>query len=228
MGQVLIIKGADFSAVKVDKIPLSQLKSVITVNASPAGGGTVTGGGTYDIGDTVQIQATPAPGYVFLRWSDGNTSATRNITVPADNTVYTAIFQDTQTTDLDLLKNTLEANYQAGVAFLQTGDAHDVGIGTLTTTSYAANKRAAVCPAIVIPQISATNIIVSPKTSDYKVVVCYGTTESLNSSWAYTSYGSSQSFAIANNPKMALLIAREDNGEFTETNIWNCIDVAIE
>ncbi len=61
----------------------------ITVNATA--GGTVTGGGSYESGKTVTLTATPNTGYRFVKWSDGNTSATRTVTVTADTT-YTAEF----------------------------------------------------------------------------------------------------------------------------------------
>ncbi len=40
----------------------------ITVSASPAEGGTVTGGGTYLYGEEVTLTATANPGYQFFRW----------------------------------------------------------------------------------------------------------------------------------------------------------------
>lgn len=61
----------------------------LTVNATA--GGTVTGGGTYESGETVTLTATPKKGYRFVKWSDGNTSATRTVTVTA-NVTYTAEF----------------------------------------------------------------------------------------------------------------------------------------
>ena len=63
----------------------------ITVNANPSNGGTVTGGGTYNYGATATLTATPANGYQFLQWSDGNTNSTRYITV-TQNATYTALF----------------------------------------------------------------------------------------------------------------------------------------
>lgn len=39
-------------------------------------GGTVTGGGTYELGAQVTIQATPAAGYTFSRWVKNGTSQT--------------------------------------------------------------------------------------------------------------------------------------------------------
>ena len=66
--------------------------STITVNASPTAGGTVTGDGEYENGTTATLTATPSTGYKFKQWSDGNTNATRTITVTTDAT-YTAQFE---------------------------------------------------------------------------------------------------------------------------------------
>lgn len=66
-------------------------KYTLTVNAGT--GGTVTGGGTYEHGTSVTITATPNSGYKFVKWSDGNTSATRTITV-IGNATYTAVFEE--------------------------------------------------------------------------------------------------------------------------------------
>ena len=63
----------------------------ITVLANPSNGGTVTGGGTYDYGATATLTATPAGGFEFLQWSDGNTNSTRYVTV-TQNATYTALF----------------------------------------------------------------------------------------------------------------------------------------
>lgn len=54
--------------------------------------GIVTGGGTYESGQTATLTATPNSGYKFVKWSDGNMNATRTVTVTADAT-YTAIFE---------------------------------------------------------------------------------------------------------------------------------------
>ena len=45
--------------------------------------GTVTGAGTYEHGATATLTATPAHCYRFVRWSDGDTHATRQVTVTA-------------------------------------------------------------------------------------------------------------------------------------------------
>lgn len=64
-----------------------------TVSVYSAGGGTVSGGGTYIQGSTATITATPNTGYHFTNWSDGNTSNPRSFTVTEDVslTAYFAI-----------------------------------------------------------------------------------------------------------------------------------------
>lgn len=53
----------------------------VTVTVTGDTGGTVTGGGTYNYGKTYTITATPATGYKFVKWSDGDTNASRTFTV---------------------------------------------------------------------------------------------------------------------------------------------------
>ena len=64
--------------------------NVYTVTLS-AQNGTVTGAGEYQHGQTANITATPAEGYNFVKWSDGNTEVTRSIVV-TDNVTLTAEF----------------------------------------------------------------------------------------------------------------------------------------
>ena len=53
--------------------------------------GTVTGGGTFYYGDTIEIAATPYIGFEFVSWTDGNTDNPRTIIV-TENATYTAHF----------------------------------------------------------------------------------------------------------------------------------------
>lgn len=64
----------------------------VVLQVSPQGAGTVEGAGMYDENDTAHINAIPAKGYKFLKWSDGSTSAQRTITVTKDQTL-TATFK---------------------------------------------------------------------------------------------------------------------------------------
>lgn len=63
-----------------------------TITVTAGTGGTVSGGGTYQYGKTATLKATPNTGYKFVKWSDGNTSATRTVTVTGTAT-YTATFE---------------------------------------------------------------------------------------------------------------------------------------
>ena len=63
----------------------------LTLTASPAEGGTVSGAGQYEAGTAASIQATANSGYTFTRWSDGDTNATRSVTVNNDLTLTAAL-----------------------------------------------------------------------------------------------------------------------------------------
>lgn len=52
-----------------------------TITATAGTGGTVSGGGTYNYGAEVTLIAEPSAGYKFKRWTDGDTNASRKITV---------------------------------------------------------------------------------------------------------------------------------------------------
>ena len=62
----------------------SGTKYKLTLTAEPEGCGTVTGAGEYSAGEKVTVTATPAQDYEFSDWSDGNTNATREVTVTED------------------------------------------------------------------------------------------------------------------------------------------------
>ena len=77
--------------------PTPKAKYTLTVTSANTAQGTVTGGGEYEEGSQVQLKATPKSGFSFAKWSDGNTSATRNVTVTA-NATYTAQFEEVSDT----------------------------------------------------------------------------------------------------------------------------------
>lgn len=81
----------------------------LTVTAGT--GGTVSGGGTYNYNASVTLKATANSGYHFVKWSDGNTSATRTVTVTKDAT-YTATFEQDPYLNLD--KTSLEFDALGG------------------------------------------------------------------------------------------------------------------
>ena len=67
-------------------------KRTLTVLVTDASFGSVSGGGTFDDGSTQTIQATPNPGYAFMKWSDGNTENPRTVKLTSDLTL-TANFE---------------------------------------------------------------------------------------------------------------------------------------
>ena len=53
----------------------------ITVSASPAQGGTVTGGGAYTFGETCTLTATANTGYFFIGWTENNEMISNNLEI---------------------------------------------------------------------------------------------------------------------------------------------------
>ena len=76
---------------------------VIHTEVTPEGAGIVTGGGTYDFGETVTLTALNNTGYEFSRWDDGEANNPREITVEGDAS-FIAVFTPLQyeiTTECD-------------------------------------------------------------------------------------------------------------------------------
>ena len=73
-------------------ICLAEGQTIANLTVLAAGGnGTVTGGGAFISGTetTFTLQATPNTGYHFVRWSDGNTSNPRTVTI-TESATFTA------------------------------------------------------------------------------------------------------------------------------------------
>lgn len=79
-----------------------------TLTVTAGAGGTVSGSGTYNYGATVTLKATPSAGYYFVKWSDGNTNASRTVTVTG-NATYTATFEQDPYLNLDKTSLMFEA-----------------------------------------------------------------------------------------------------------------------
>ncbi len=73
----------------------------ITVSANPTNGGTVSGGGTYQQGQSCTVSATAATGYTFLRWTENGTQVSTNpnytFTVTGNRTLVAQFQQQTYT-----------------------------------------------------------------------------------------------------------------------------------
>ncbi|MCU0781992.1 MAG: hypothetical protein MUF04_12950, partial [Akkermansiaceae bacterium] len=82
-------------------------KLIVTLSASPSGGGTVSGGAYYDPNAQATITATPNPGYVFVSWSGpfNGQPASFTHTVTTDVTSGATFGPDTADSDNDGLSN---------------------------------------------------------------------------------------------------------------------------
>ena len=74
-------------------IQTSSTQYTITTNVSPNGSGTVSGGGTYSVGDTITLTAEPNLGYTFKQWNDDNTDNPRTVIVTSDME-FVAFFEE--------------------------------------------------------------------------------------------------------------------------------------
>ena len=66
---------------------------LLTLMANDDSMGTVSGGGSYAPDTEVQLKAEPKAGYTFVKWSDGDTNATRTYVTTAEATTLTAEFK---------------------------------------------------------------------------------------------------------------------------------------
>ena len=75
-------------------------KFMLTVESNNDSWGTVEGGGEYPQGTKVNIVASPAEGYKFTQWSDGDKNASREYTTKAEAETLTATFAVDDNSDL--------------------------------------------------------------------------------------------------------------------------------
>ena len=96
----------------------------ITVSANPTNGGTVTGGGTYQQGQSCTVDATPASGYTFTNWTEnGNvvsTNASYTFTVTGNRTLVANFVQQQYT--ISVSPNPILAGIVTGGGAYNPGD----------------------------------------------------------------------------------------------------------
>ncbi len=103
-------------------------KMLVKVEASGSGTVSLSNSGYstsdsayYEHNTEAKLYAKPNTGYVFKKWNDGDTNATRTVTVTSDKT-YTAVFEKVEATDGD------ENTYPTVAKALESVDS-----GTITT-----------------------------------------------------------------------------------------------
>lgn len=91
----------------------------ITATVNPANTGSVTGAGSYDVGDICTLTATPESGYRFVNWTENNevvsTNATYQFTVNANRDLV-ANFEEYVVTNHYVCDITQFADYMSVVA----------------------------------------------------------------------------------------------------------------
>ena len=105
----------------------------ITATADPAIGGTVTGGGTFNQGQSCTLTATPATGYNFVNWTKNGQQVSTNATYTfnvTESATYVAHFQ-LQSFTISLSANPANAGTVSG------DGTYDYGTScTVTATPY--------------------------------------------------------------------------------------------
>ena len=90
--------------------------------------GTVTGDGVYELGEEVEIKATPKGGYRFVQWSDGSTQQERIIEVSND-VMLIATFEkivEIEKKTITLFSNNTEWGFVAGAGEYPIGKSVEI------------------------------------------------------------------------------------------------------
>lgn len=111
----------------------------ISATASPSNGGTVSGTGEYDYGQTVILSATPSTGYHFVNWTDNgvevSTDAEYSFTATANRTLVanfeinryhiTATANDPAKGNVTIEGETTDGMYDYGTVLVMTATANE-------------------------------------------------------------------------------------------------------
>ena len=97
--------------------PDTPSQYTVSVSASPAAGGTVTGGGTFAGNTSRTVTATPSTGYHFVRWIENSaevsTSASYVFTLTANRTL-TAVFEADTPSALKIIRQPADQSAVVG------------------------------------------------------------------------------------------------------------------
>jgi len=85
-----------------------MLKYILTLVTVPEEGGIVTGSGEYNVGEMIQLNATPNADWEFVNWTgdvaflNNPDAASATVTMPAQNITIVANFKETVTSQLSI------------------------------------------------------------------------------------------------------------------------------
>jgi hypothetical protein len=136
-------------------------RGTVQVVASPADGGTVTGGGTADTNKMLKLTAKAKPNWKFQGWADGGSAAaSRTVRVAQGGVTYTALF-GMVTGDLVLSANHLAfGTVPVGQVATQQVTLTNVGTNSVKVSSLRLPAGFTARPAtFTLPVTGATNIL---------------------------------------------------------------------
>jgi hypothetical protein len=114
----------------------------VTLNTNPPAGGTLSGGGSVDVGSELTVSAAAAVGYGFVAWTEGTNTVSTNqqYTFPVSaNRVLTANFspKNSPPTDINLSNASVAENQPIDtlVGTLSTADSDPTSTFTYTLVS---------------------------------------------------------------------------------------------
>lgn len=119
--EIVRVKKAGYDVVYLDgewtseQNPITTPMGVIEVSSNDPSMGKVDGAGSYEIGATAKIEATPIRGYKFLKWNDGVTENPRNVVALEGTQRFQAIFAE-------LVTLTFTASPEANATITGSGD----------------------------------------------------------------------------------------------------------
>ena len=103
---------------------------IISLNASPAGGGTTSGGGTYQSGTSRTVTATASSGYSFVQWTeDGNvvsSTASYTFTLAGNRTLIAIFTADPVTYAISTSSSPAEGGTVSGAGTFASGSSRTV------------------------------------------------------------------------------------------------------
>jgi uncharacterized repeat protein (TIGR02543 family) len=99
----------------------NQLSYTVSISSSPSGGGSTSGGGIYNYGNDVTVNAAPNTGYQFVNWTQGGSSV-------STSTSYTF----TVVGNITLVANFSQISYTVSTSSSPSGGGFTSGGGTFT------------------------------------------------------------------------------------------------